>query len=151
MMAMLVIAYSCSHKVSEEYCYTSINGIKGKDTIRFSMNIDTAIIADLYLCVKISNSYKNSEDNTLPLVIIFKSPDKKVYADTVSLPLNVFPHKTNANSDGCTAIEWPYIRNIRNKTPGKWNIEILRYRYNSNHPLVQGLGISVKENHEHKK
>jgi|SRR5574344_1172881 hypothetical protein len=143
--ALLIVACSCVNRIGDDYCYVSTNGIKIRDTIHLSLKIDTGYISTLYLCVKINNSFLKNRDNTLPLILIFTSPDKKLYSDTVKLPLNIRLNKRNSRiSNGCINIEYPYLTNINNKIPGLWHIDIIRYRFNINHPLVQGLGMSAK-------
>lgn len=143
--AIVIIACSCVNQISDDYCYVSTTGLKSRDTIHLSLYIDTCATSTLYLCVKMNNLYKKNKDNTLPLILIFTAPDKKIYSDTLSLPLNLPLDSRNYRvANGCTSIEYPYITNIKNKLAGLWHIEIIRYRYNLNHPLVQGLGMSVK-------
>lgn len=145
-----LLSNSCSYP-NKEYAYHEFdihNGWDTEDTIKFELDIcDTInpLEMDIIGYIK-TDSYINSIGG-YPINILFYTPDKEVYADTLTLPIKVGKSE-NIKMHGNSSIEilWNYRKNIINNKPGKWHIEFLKAKQDSViYKNIIGIGISVTE------
>ena len=150
-MFLLVMAAACSRKPVLDYSYVNLNRISGWSKnepvlLEFDM-ADTIGVSELYITGEIVIKRTPDKMRGYPINIKLTAPDGRSYADTVLLPLHVVNNnKVSRISHGIKEIVWPYRKNIYNKIPGRWNMEITQGDTTVDYTNIRGLGVHCKQN-----
>ena len=148
---LLAIVAGCTQKPVLDYSYVNLNRIKGWNTsdpvlLEFDM-ADTTGASELYITGEIAIKRTPDKMRGYPINIKLIAPDGSSYADTILLPLHVInDSKVSRTSHGIREIVWPYRKNIYNKIPGRWNMEITKGDTAVDYSNIIGLGIHCKQN-----
>ena len=149
-IAAALLLYGCG-KPMRDYGYISMNPAKGWEknkelVFTLDMKGDTAHTYAIYFTAEIKNNQRINEINAFPVEVIFESPYRETYSNIISLPINVTQKEELYRlSKGIMEIEWPYLRNIRNKTDGTWRITIKQTANPDIYRNITGFGVCYKE------
>lgn len=145
-----LLLYGCG-KPLRDYGYISMHPAKGwekHENLEFTLDMkgDTAHTYAIYFTAEIKNNPDINEINAFPVEVIFESPYRETYSNIISLPINVTQkEELYRMSKGIMEIEWPYLKNIRNKTDGTWRITIKQMANPDIYKNITGFGICYKQ------
>lgn len=146
-----ILLLSGCGKPLRDYGYISMNPAKGWEknrNLEFTLDMkgDTVHTYAIYFTAEIRNSPDINEMNAFPVKVIFESPYRETYSNIVSLPINVTQKEELYRlSKGIMEIEWPYLKNIRNKTDGTWRITIKQTANPAIYKNITGFGVCYKQ------
>ena len=150
-MLLLAMAAGCSRKPVLDYSYVNLNRISGWSSnepvqLEFDME-DTTGISELYITGEIAIKRTPDKMRGYPINIKLTAPDGSSYTDTLLLPLHVVnDSNVSRTSHGIREIVWPYRKNIHNKIPGRWIMEITQGDTTVDYKNIIGLGVHCKQN-----
>lgn len=149
--ALLILAAICScTEPLKEYDFKDFginNGWHLNVPAALSLDIKEGITpGKIYICAQILNNEKIADIDSLPVFLVFISPDSKKYYDSANLPLNVIQKEGVYRKSGrLIEIEWPYRNKIDVDIPGRWKIVLLHgSKKNSVYDNVIGMGVSYR-------
>lgn len=146
-----VLLLSGCGKPRRDYGYISMNPAKGWEknrNLEFTLDMKGDTVHTYAICftAEIRNNPDINEINAFPVEVIFESPYRETYSNIVSLPINVTQkEEVYRLSKGIMEIEWPYLRNIRNKTDGTWRITVKQTANPAIYKNITGFGICYKQ------
>lgn len=151
LMMLAAVAVSCTTRPLQLTDFKELGISKGlQDGVELSLDMeDTANIVMLQICMQINNSQVINDNQTIHVAIETISPDSIRYKESIELPLNV--HNNGANyalAGGIRNYQWPYRRNIRNHTPGRWTFTIIPQGKTGEGTIyneIIGVGISCRK------
>jgi hypothetical protein len=134
---------------AKDYVYTTLNPVKGweKNTpLFFSLDLtDTIHTCEIYFSAQIKNDRNLNNSNGFPVEVCLKSPGGVYYYNNVVLPINVTQTEgVYRLSHGIIEIEWPFIKNIKNKESGTWQITIKQTGNPNIYKNIIGFGACCK-------
>lgn len=149
-LAAAIFLYGCTQP-RNDYKYICFNPIKGWEKevpIIFNLDLtDTVNIQEIYFTAKIKHNENLNNINGFPIEVCFKSPKGNNYYSMVSLPINVIQkNEIYRLSQGVIEIEWPFIKNIKNKESGIWQLTIKQTGVADTYKNIIGFGACCKEN-----
>lgn len=150
LFAVLGCCCGCNEKPAQDYDYISLSPTAGwqkGEELTFSLQMeDTLRTYALYFTGQIRNTRLLSDMNAFPAKVTIQSPSGKQYSSIISLPLNITQQRGHYRlSNGIMEIEWPFLRNVRNRECGIWKITLTQTAEAEIYKNITGLGISYKE------
>lgn len=137
-------------KPAKDYDYISLSpasGWKEGENLTLSLNLeDTVHTYALYLTARIRNTQALNEINAFPTEVALRSPSGRRYSSIVTLPLNVIQKREHyRQSNGMMEIEWPFLKNVRNREIGTWQITLRQTAGADIYKSITGFGVSYKK------
>lgn len=140
----------CLTQPQKEYTYITLSPLSGwekEKKLSFKLDLtDTAAVYEIYFTAQIKNNQNINECNGFPVEICFTSPKGVNYHNSVSLPINVIQKQELYKlSHGIIEIEWPYIKNIKNKEGGIWHLSLQQTAPQNIYKNIIGFGVRCKK------
>lgn len=127
--------------------FGAVNGWLDSTDAVLSVDMDNSMCnGEMYLCLQFIDNEHIQQIDSIPLIIIFHSPDSKKFYDTVNFPLKVSRQDGTVVTRGrLKEIQWLYRKNIEVGAPGRWKIVLRHYsKNNSLYKDIIGAGVFFK-------
>ncbi|MEG1692585.1 MAG: hypothetical protein RR312_04250 [Bacteroidales bacterium] len=150
LIIIVILFCGCAkNKPNRDYTYISLNPIKGWENgilLNFNLELsDTANIYAIYFTTQIKDNQDINSISGFPVDVCIMSPKGDKYYNSVILPLNVMQKKKIYHlSNGVIEIEWPYLKNIKNKESGIWKLTLKQTQSANIYKNIIGFGASCK-------
>ncbi|MBR5856438.1 MAG: hypothetical protein IKY70_04110 [Bacteroidales bacterium] len=151
LLIMVAAVVSCTTRPLQLSHFKELEISKGMDKgVELALDLeDTTNIIMLQICMQIHNRHAINSNQTIPVIIETLSPDSTLYREEIELPLNVYLNTSSHTlAGGIRNYQWPYRKNIRNHTPGRWRFNISPAGPSGEGSIykeITGVGISCKK------
>ena len=151
LLILIIAAASCTTRPLQLTDFKELEISKGLEKgVELALDMeDTANVVMLEICMQINNRQAINGNQSIPVIIETLSPDTIRYRESIELPLNISNNTSNYNlTGGIRNYLWPYRKNIRNHTPGRWKFTIIPNGVTGKGTIYKeiiGVGISCKK------